>query len=110
MPFKLTNTPALKQKLINNIFKNILNKYIIIYLNNILVYSGKALKDYIKKVYKILRHFNKKNLKLKPEKYYFHQKKVNFLGYIIGRDKVRINPQKITLIKEWLKPTNIIKI
>ena len=52
----------------NNIFKDILNEYIIIYLNNILIYSIKALDDYIKKIYKVFRRFNKKNLKLKLEK------------------------------------------
>ena len=58
--------------LINNIFKDILDKYIIIYLNNTLVYSTKALDNYIKKVYEILKHFNKKNLKLKLEKCWFY--------------------------------------
>ena len=70
--FGLTNTPTSKQELINNIFKNILDKYIIIYLNNILVYSIKALDNYIKKIYKIFRRFNKRNLKLKLKKYKFH--------------------------------------
>ena len=72
MPFRLTNTPASKQKLINNIFRNILDEYIITYLNNILVYSGKALKNYIKKIHKVLKYFNKKNLRLKPKKNYFY--------------------------------------
>ena len=91
---------VLKQKLINNIFKDILDKYIIIYLNNILVYSGKALKNYIKKVYEVFKHFNKKNLKFKLKKYCFYQEEVDFLGYIIKRDGVCINPQKIILIRE----------
>ena len=70
--FGLTNTPILKQELINNIFKNILNKYIIIYLNNTLVYFIKTLDNYIGKIYKIFRHFNEKNLRLKLEKYQFY--------------------------------------
>ena len=78
MPFGLTNAPALKQELINNIFRDILDKYIIIYLNNILVYSSRALDDYIKKVYKMLRRFNKKNSRFKLEKCCFHQKISNF--------------------------------
>ena len=72
MPFRLTNMPVLKQKLINNIFRDILDEYIITYLDNILVYSDKALKDYIKKVYKIFKYFNKKNLRFKLKKYYFY--------------------------------------
>ena len=45
MPFGLTNTPILEQELVNNIFKDILDEYIITYLNNILVYSTKVLDD-----------------------------------------------------------------
>ena len=60
MPFGLINMPALEQELINNIIKDILNKYIIIYLDNTLIYSGKALEDYMGKVYKVFRRFNKK--------------------------------------------------
>ena len=100
IPFGLINILTLKQELINNIFRDILNKYIITYLDNILIYSNKALKDYIKKIHKVFKYFNKKNLKFKPEKCYFHQKKVNFLKYIIRRDRVRINPQKIISIRE----------
>ena len=55
IPFGLTNTPVSEQELINNIFKDILDEYIITYLNNILVYSKKALEDHKKKVYKILK-------------------------------------------------------
>ena len=67
--FRLINTPTLEQELINNIFKNILDKYIIIYLDDTLVYSARVLNNYIGKVYKIFKYFNKKNLKLKLEKY-----------------------------------------
>ena len=55
-----------------------------------LVYSSGILENYKKKSHKLLRHF-KKNLKLKLKKYYFHQKKIDFLKYIIGRNKISIN-------------------
>ena len=108
--FGLINAPTSEQELINNIFKDILDKYIIIYLDNILVYSAKALDNHIGKVYEVFRRFNKRNLKLKSKKYRFHQEEVEFLGYIVGRDKIYINPQKIASIKEWPKPANIIKV
>ena len=55
IPFRLTNILVLEQELINNIFKDILDKYIITYLDNTLVYSNRVLNDYIKKIHKILR-------------------------------------------------------
>ena len=109
MPFRLTNILALKQELINNIYKDILDKYIIIYLNNTLVYSNKTLKNHIRKVHEVLKYFNKKNLKLKPKKCRFHQKEIKFLGYIIRKNGIYINPRKIALVKRWLRPINIIK-
>ena len=59
IPFRLTNAPALEQELMNDIFKNILDEYMVIYLDDILVYSRKVLKDYIEKVYEVFRHFDK---------------------------------------------------
>ena len=55
MSFRLTNAPATYQKLINNIFQDILNKYIITYLNNTLIYSNKTLKNHITKMRKVLK-------------------------------------------------------
>ena len=89
-----------EQELINNIFKDILDKYIIIYLNDILVYSNKALEDYIGKIHKIFKYFNKRNLRFKLKKYHFHQKEIEFLKYVIRRDGVYINPQKIILVEK----------
>ena len=86
--------------MINNIFKDILDEYIIIYLDDTLVYFSKVLEDHIKKVHKMLKYFNKRNLRFKPEKYRFHQKEIKILRYIVGRDKVYINPQEIVSIKE----------
>ena len=102
MPFRLTNISTSEQELINNIFKDILDEYIITYLNNILVYSNRVLDDYIKKVHKIFRWFNKRNLRFKPKKIPFLLKKIEFLGYIVNKNKVYINLQKIISIKEWL--------
>ena len=81
-------------------FRDILNKYIITYLDDILVYSSKILEDYIGKIHEVLRYFDKRNLRLKPKKYCFHQKEVKFLGYIIGRDRIYVDPRKIISIKE----------
>ena len=55
MPFGLINIPTLEQKLINNIFRDILDEYIIIYLDNTLIYSSGTLDDYIKKVHKVFK-------------------------------------------------------
>ena len=90
--FGLTNAPTLEQELINNIFKDILDEYIITYLNNTLVYSIKILNNYINKVYEVLKYFNKKNLKFKLKKCCFYQQEVEFLGYIVKKDGIYVDP------------------
>ena len=109
MLFSLINTPTTYQKLINNIFRDILDKYIIIYLDNILIYLNRILKDYIIKIKKILKQFNNRRLLFKPEKYKFHQTEIKFLRYIIKQEKIYIDLIKIKTILEWSTPTNIKK-
>ena len=58
----------------------------------------------------MFKHFNKKNLKFKLKKCRFHQKKIKFLKYIIGRDGIYINPQKIISVKKWPKSINTIEV
>ena len=72
MSFKLTNTSATFQELINHVLYDHLNKFVIAYLNDILIFSETE-KKHEKHVKKILKKFQKKNLYLKSEKYKFHK-------------------------------------
>jgi len=87
------------KKLINNILRQYLNQSVIIYLNDIIIYSN-ILKKYINYVFKVLKCLNKRNLHLKSKKCEFYRKKVNFLEFIVKRHKVRINFEKLQAIKE----------
>jgi len=68
MPFRLTNTSATIQKLINNILYENLDIFVIIYLNNILIFS-KIKSKHIQYIKTILKKLKAKGFKLKPEKY-----------------------------------------
>ena len=72
MLFGLINVLTIEQKFMNNMFQDILNNYIISYLDNILVYSSKSLEDYIQKIKKILNQFKEYELYFKFKKYFFH--------------------------------------
>ena len=82
--FSLTNISVICQELINDIFWNILDEYVIVYLDNILIYSNKILKDHIIKVKEIFGRFSNRRLLFKLEKCKFHQTEIEFLGYIVG--------------------------
>ncbi|KAF2182782.1 hypothetical protein K469DRAFT_490456, partial [Zopfia rhizophila CBS 207.26] len=66
---------------INHILREYLDVFILAYLDNILVYINRILKEYIK--------YTKKT-----GKYMFHRKKVKFLGYIISRNRIAVNSDK----------------
>ena len=99
MLFGLTNTFTLYQKLINNILRDILDIYIIAYLNDILIFS-KALEQHYKDIEKIFNCLTKVNLLLKPKKYTFYKKKVNFLSYIIIIKGIKADLEKIRAIMD----------
>ena len=72
MSFKLTNTSTTFQELINHVLYDHLNKFVIAYLNNILIFS-EIKKKHKKHIKKILNRFQKKKLYLKSEKCEFHK-------------------------------------
>ena len=103
MLFRLINALATFQKLINNILRVYLDIFIIVYLDNILIYS-KNKEDYIKYIYIVLRCLDQYNLRVKLEKCKFYKKEVNFLSYVVEVNKVYISKEKIKVVKEQLTP------
>ena len=97
MLFRLTNTPATCQVLINNIIRAHLDQTAIAYLDNILVYSNTQ-QEHTKHVKDVLRCLQKVGLKLNPKKCKFNKLEVELLRYIIGIKGIKINPEKIKVI------------
>ncbi len=100
MPFSLTNVLVTCQVLVNNIIRAYLNLTVIIYLDNILIYS-KTLREHIPYMQDILTYLLQAGLLLKLEKYEFYKTLVEFLGFIVITKGVRISPKKIQAIQEW---------
>jgi len=99
MSFELTNASTTCQEIINDALRQHLNRFVIAYLNDIMIYL-KILKEHINHVFKVLKCLNKKNLHLKLEKCEFHQEEVNFLEFVVRRYEVRMNLKKLRAIKE----------
>ena len=79
--------------------KEHLNMFVVIYLDNILIYS-KNEKDYKKHVKQVLNTSKKANLRIISKKSQFHQMKIEFLEYIIINHEIKINSEKIKVIAE----------
>ena len=99
MLFRLTNTLATCQALINNIIRAHLDQTAITYLDDILVYSNTQ-QEHTKHMKDVLRYLQKVGLKLNPKKYKFNKLEVEFLRYIIGIEEIKIDPEKIKVIQQ----------
>src|SRR5436190_5760273 len=100
MLFELTNTSAIFQKLINHVLYDHLNKFVIAYLDNILIYL-KNKENHEKQIKKILRRFQKKNLYLKLKKCEFHKQQVEYLEHIVMIEELEMNSKKIKTVIEF---------
>ena len=104
--FGLINAPVTCQTLINNTLAEYLDIYVVIYLDNILIYS-ENLKDYQRHVENVLERFLAKQLRYRSEKYEFHKKEVDFLGFVVRIDRIKIDLEKIQRILDWPEPKNL---
>jgi hypothetical protein len=91
----------------NDILMNFLNEFVIIYLNDIIVYSNSK-KKHIQHVRKILQRFREANIQIDVDKCEFHIIETKFLKMIIDRDDIKMNSEKIKAIIEW-KTSNHLK-
>ena len=99
MPFRLTNALATCQELINNVLQVHLDKTVVVYLNNILVFL-KTLEEHIPHVTEVLECLDEADLQLKPKKCEWHKEEVEFLGFVVGRNGVKISNKKIQVVKD----------
>ncbi|GJY04319.1 putative reverse transcriptase domain-containing protein [Tanacetum coccineum] len=104
MPFGLTNAPAVFMDLMNRVCKPYLDKFIIVFIDDILVYS-KDKKEHGKHLNIILELLKKERLYAKFSKCDFWLDLVQFQGRVIDRSGVHVDPAKIEAIKSWAAPT-----
>lgn len=107
MPFVLTNAPATFCTLMNKVLASFLNRFVVVYLDYIVIYS-KSLEKHVGHLQKVFRTLRDNHLYVKKEKCSFAQE-VPFLGHIIGKGKLCINPAKVKVILEWKPPTKVTK-
>ncbi len=106
MPFGLANSPSVFQSFINDVFRDMLNRWVVVYIDDILIYST-TLEEHIKQVRAVLRRLIDHQLYAKAEKCEFHQESVSFLGYVISSGGVAMDDKKIHSVVNWLQPSTL---
>uniref|UniRef100_A0A3B3HPI5 Gypsy retrotransposon integrase-like protein 1 n=1 Tax=Oryzias latipes TaxID=8090 RepID=A0A3B3HPI5_ORYLA len=103
MPFGLTNAPAVFQRLVNDVLRDFLNRFVFVYLDDILVFSTDQ-SQHEHHVRLVLERLLENQLYVKAEKCEFHVSSIPFLGYIIEAGNIRPDPAKIEAVTQWEIP------
>jgi hypothetical protein len=106
IPFGLCNTPLTFQSLVNHVFRSFLCHFVLVYFDDTLIYS-KTCTTYLAHVDQVLHLLSKHQLFLKKSKCAFGASEVEYLGHIIDKDGVQVDPKKIEAMQDWCRPKTL---
>jgi hypothetical protein len=104
--FGLPNAPTTFMFLMNNVLSKLLDRFVLVFINDILIYSKnrEEHEEHVKLVLQVLRH---NQLYGKFSKCDFFHKKVHYLGHVISEEGVAVDPDKIKAIMDWPTPKDV---
>ncbi|XP_073500632.1 uncharacterized protein [Phyllobates terribilis] len=106
MPFGLCNAPGTFQRLMECCLGHRNFETVLLYLDDVIVYST-TYKDHLKHLAEVFDALASYGLKVKPSKCHLLKPKVQYLGHVVSADGVAPDPDKITMIKDWPRPSSI---
>ncbi|GKD48921.1 putative reverse transcriptase domain-containing protein [Tanacetum coccineum] len=104
MPFGLTNVPAVFMDLMNRVCKPYLDKFVIVFIDDILIYS-KSNEEHEIHLRMVLELLKKEKLYAKFSKCEFWLQEVCFLGHVVNQNGIYVDPSKIEAVKNWKAPS-----
>jgi hypothetical protein len=103
LPFGLTNAPATFMQLMQDVFREYLDDFVIVFLDDILIYS-RSEKEHVVHVRKVLQKLREHKLFAGSPKCEFFKTSVDFLGYVVTADGITMDNGKVKAIVDWPKP------
>jgi hypothetical protein len=106
MQFGLTNAPTTFQSVMNNIFELLLRKGVLVFMDDILIYSP-TLEQHQAHLREVLQILRANKLSLKHSECLFGQQNLDYLGHVIGTAGVATDSSKIADVQAWPQPSNL---
>jgi hypothetical protein len=106
IPFGLCNAPSTFQSLMNHVFHPFLHHFVLVFFDDILIYS-KTWTTHLSHVDRFLHLLSQHQIFLKQSKCAFGASKVEYLGHIVGKEGVRVDPKKIEAMQDWPLPKTL---
>lgn len=109
MPFGLTNAPATFQKSMNTVLGDILDRFVIVYLDDILIFS-RTKEEHEEHVRQVLQRLREAKFYAKLSKCEFFLPSVEFVGFRVAHGQIEMLPDKVKTVTEWPTPTNLTEL
>lgn len=105
LPFGLTNAPPVFSAAMNHIFRDMIGKHVLVYLDDILVFS-KSAEEHLQHLRLVLQRLREHKFYAKLSKCEFNMRSVHYLGHVVSAEGIQVDPRKTQVVDEWPVPRN----